>query len=194
MSCEGLRAYNTYMALKLHFTTESYDYFKFAGKVKSITENKLKIRKDYLILRTLERRYKDNLADFIVANMIDAKLGWSGDLTSVHAEKKYLEWQRRLQSLSYILKTELSGVEFKGLTKVSEGEHPRLLKLYIQGKVSPETMIALDSILGFIDKWDKEISDPIVWPEYSRFLRKYKPFVPCKKTEIKAIVASLLDE
>jgi hypothetical protein len=53
----GFAAYALWNALKLHFTSESYDYFKYKGKMKISDESFLK-RRDRFFFAKLERKYK----------------------------------------------------------------------------------------------------------------------------------------
>ena len=45
MKMTGFECYKTYLALKHHFTNQSYDYFKYNGKTKA-NEQTFKTRKD----------------------------------------------------------------------------------------------------------------------------------------------------
>ena len=47
----------------------------------------------------------------------------------------------------------------------------------MQDDISLETVIILDSLLGFIPRESKKISDTIIWPDIKRRIEKYKPFV-----------------
>ena len=47
------------------------------------------------------------------------------------------------------------------------GQHPRVLRLLIQRKISHQTAVVLDHFLGFTKNWDKEITEKVVWPEIS---------------------------
>jgi len=49
-------------------------------------------------------------------------------------------------------------------------------------------MVAFDKILSFIKNWDKEIKEMVVWPDISKKLKKYKPFVRFNVTKCKFIM------
>ena len=57
-----------------------------------------------------------------------------------------------------------------------KGGHPPLLKMHLGKKLSVETLMILDMVLGFTKAWDKELDDPI-WNPLSLKIKKYKPFV-----------------
>ena len=68
----GYEAFGLYQSLKLHFTTDSYDYFKYNGKTK-VTVTAFENRKDKYHFYKLSRKYtnKEDLINFIVANLIE---------------------------------------------------------------------------------------------------------------------------
>ena len=68
-----------------------------------------------------------------------------------------------------------TGCTFNNLFE-TVGGHPPLLKLYIKRRVHLETLIICDMVLGFMKKWDKNLSDPL-WESVSFKIKKYKPFL-----------------
>jgi len=62
------------------------------------------------------------------------------------------------------------------------GGHPPSLKLHIQRRISLETLIILDMVLGFMSQWDKAFHDPL-WESISFKVRKYKPFLSINKSK-----------
>ena len=47
----------------------------------------------------------------------------------------------------------------------------------MQEEISLETIDILNSILGFIPRESKKISDTLIWPDIKRKIEKYTPFV-----------------
>lgn len=187
---EGMRAYQEYVALKLHFTRDKYDYFKYMGKVRSVNESSFEIRKDVFHFRKLERRYKDDLTDFYVANMSQGKgVKWVGDLITIEAEKTYVDWKRHMESITYLFKQDMQTIadSCENVEKAwrTDGSHPEVLRLFLGSKVKLESLVLADRILGFHDIWDARITDTVVWPDVSRRMRKYAPFVKADVTTIK---------
>lgn len=176
---EGLRCHQTFIALKLHFTS-NYDYFKYAGKTRKIDESKLAARKDFFTYRRLERKYKDELENFIVANMIHGGVNWIGDLNSMDAERNYEEWKRRKESLHYLIGLDvmkMADEDPNTLFRAKGGNHPKALRMYLGKKIDIETLIGLNEVLKFQPVWDKNIKEPLVWPEVSNLMNKYTPFI-----------------
>jgi len=185
-----MRAYQEYVALKLHFTRDKYDYFKYMGKVRSINESSFEIRKDVFHFRKLERRYKDDLTDFYVANMSQGKgVKWVGDLITIEAEKTYVDWKRHMESITYLFKQDMQTIadSCENVEKAwrTDGSHPEVLRLFLGSKVKLESLVLADRVLGFHDIWDARITDTVVWPDVSRRMRKYAPFVKADVATIK---------
>lgn len=190
---EGFDAYKTYLALKQHFTS-SYDYFKYNGKVKAKIESFLK-RKDKFFFRKLQKKYsKDELVEFFVSNFIINGDNWIGSLVSQESENNYATWRKNKESISYNYSNELSllydyclsnDISCNQLVLVEDGNHPILLRLLLQNKISLETVIILDGILRFTRYWNAKLDD-IIWDEKKKLIQNYKSFVQydfekCKK-------------
>jgi hypothetical protein len=60
---------------------------------------------------------------------------------------------------------------------VSKGQHPYIIKAFLRKTISLETLVILEKLNGFVEIYDKEISDTVVWPDVSRLIKKYKPFL-----------------
>jgi hypothetical protein len=190
---EGMRAYSRYQALKLHFTSD-YDFVKYGGKIRTISEEAFLKRKDKFLFRKLERMYDDEeLTNFFVANFVsNAGVRWVGEMNGPESGKVYLNWQKRMEAFSYYLKQDLQYIEDNvdqpRMVLKTNGEHPQLLKMYLGNKVSAETVIAFDMVIDTLDCWNGIITDTIVWPEVYRQLSKYKPFVKVELDTVKKVM------
>jgi hypothetical protein len=92
---------------------------------------------------------------------------------------RYKNWQKKIQSLSYLFKEESEYLfeenKFEEVFKCSRG-HPVLLKRFLGGKISLETMVLYDKIFSYTNNFDKKLKDP-VWETVSRRIKKYSPFI-----------------
>ena len=144
-SREGYDAYTLYLGIKLHFTSKDYNFIKYNGKVKADIKSFLK-RKDKYHFGKLFKTYKNELQDFYIANL-SIKDQWAGDLLNEDADRVYKDWKKRNQKLFYLFETEVSDQlrKFKidTLLKVTNGQHPRLLKAYMRKEISLETLLSL---------------------------------------------------
>jgi hypothetical protein len=187
--------YKMYLALKLHFTTDNYDVLKQKGRVRASKQAFIK-RKDLFSIKKVSKTYSDEeVANFLVANFVSGDR-WGGVFDS-QAGDTYLEWKRKMESLSYVFSTELDNLiteledndkVFEDAFKVSNGQHPYIIKCYLRKSISLETIVILDKLYPFLDRFDSEISDNILWPDISRLIKKYKPFLKFNKEKFNAIL------
>jgi len=178
---EAIDAYRIYLAIKNHFTLDTYDYFKYNKKTKVTLDSFLK-RKDKIFFAKLGNRKDKYLEDFLVANFLYQTNIWVGELLSDECEERYKNWKRKQESISYHFKSEMEFVseldtdEFNKLFQTINGNHPRIIQKYLHKEISIETLCILDSILKFTHKSDKLLSDPI-YTDISKLCKKYQPFL-----------------
>ena len=185
-------AYRCYLALKNHFTKDKYDYHKYHGKVRATNEAFYK-RKDRFWFEKFARQKKDNeVEEFFVSNFIystDPGTMWIGEMIK-EGEGRYIDWKRKIQSLSYIFKEEVNSLfEENTVNEVfdcSKG-HPPILKSYLGGNTSLETLVICDIIFEYRKDFDKKLKDP-VWETVSRKIKKYTPFINIDVPKFKKIL------
>ena len=189
-------AYRCYLSLKNHFTKDHYDYHKYRGKTRATVQAFYK-RKDRFWFEKFARSKNDKeVEEFFVSNFIystDPATMWIGEMIK-EGEGRYTEWKKKVQSLSYIFKEEVENVfeerKVDDVFNCSKG-HPPILKSYLGGDTSLESMVIYDIIFGYGKDFDKRLKDP-VWETVSRKIKKYKPFlninVPRYKKILKEVV------
>lgn len=180
--------FRDYMALKSHFTTKSYDYFKYQGKLKSITPAAYDKRRDKVFFMKLAK-HKDP-RHFLVANFIEGN-SWIGDLAyNEQAQTVYTNWQKRTQSLTYIFQNEIEHLkdDINANFVVEDNQHPFALKLFLSKKISIETLVILIDLVRCFSHWNTELADDLLWKELSLRLVKYKPFVQYDRSKMKKIL------
>jgi hypothetical protein len=188
----GFEAYKMYLGIKSHFDPpKKYSYIKYQGMVNAnpITFER---RRDRYYFEKLSK--KDDLLNFLLANFLEGDI-WVRDLFDADSEDRYVQWQRRNQSLTYNFERELSGISgnFKSYFVVEKGQHPNLLKEHRQGNISIETLTILNDLMNFFPYWDKRISDNILWPKTRDTCLKYAEFIKYDKPKMKKIVKDILD-
>jgi hypothetical protein len=191
----GFASFAMFNAIKLHFTTDSYDYIKYHGKT-NVTKNNFSTRKDKYSFYKLSRRFSlDELKNFYVANFLAQDVNWVGDIMGPEGEENYKKWQKVTQSLSYVFKNDIEYLtEIDGVFKANGGEYPKFLVEVMRGKVSLETLVIMDDLSNFIPKWNKTITDDIVWPSIRRKCIKYKPFIQYDKKNFENIIKSIINK
>ena len=199
MSYPGYNAYKTYLALKNHFTTDDYDFFKYHGKMKVKEETFLK-RRDKFFFEKIERRYKKELVPFFVSNLIKEDNAWSGSLATDQAEQTFNEWKKKTQSLRYVFKEDMGKVlalmdhndlQFDELFECGDGQHPIIFKLLISEDITIESFVILDQVLLFAKKINKRLLDDYIWSEYYKKVMKYSRFIEVDKKDYKMILKDI---
>ncbi len=189
-------AYRCYLALKNHFTKDKYDYHKYRGKVRATNEAFYK-RKDRFWFEKFARQKDDKeIEEFFVSNFIystDPGTVWIGEMIK-EGEGRYTEWKKKVQSLTYIFKEEASTIfenkKVDDMFDCSKG-HPPILKSYLGGDISLESMVIYDRILGYGKDFDKKLKDP-VWETVSRKIKKYSPFLNIDVSRYKKILKEVI--
>jgi len=196
----GYETFGLYQALKLHFTQESYDFFKYNGKT-NISVTTFENRKDKYHFYKLSRRLaqKDDMIDFIVANLVEDEKTWVGSLLMQESEVNYRKHQKVIQSMSYTFENDCKLIFSDCILNPNEvlmtdGDYPVLLKKGLQKSVNIESVCLLNNMLGFVPMWSKKIADTIHWPNYRMKLLKYSAFIPKDDVKYKLILKKVLNE
>jgi type I restriction-modification system DNA methylase subunit len=184
MIMDEYSVYKMYLALRLHFTTDNYDVIQQKGRVRASRQAYAK-RKDLFSIRKIAKSYSDEeVANFLVANFVSGDR-WGG-MFDLEAGQRYKEWKKRVESLSYNFEQELdniindleeSNLKIEDIFAVSKGQHPYIIKAFLRNTISIETLVILERLNKFTERFDREISDTVVWPDVSRLIKKYKPFL-----------------
>jgi hypothetical protein len=194
----GYEVFCLYQSLKLHFSQESYDYFKYQGKSR-VTIESFENRKDKWHFSKLSRKFnnKDECIDYLVANFLENDKVWVGTLLTEEAEAIYRQRQKVIQSLSYTFENDCvhlfgDSVDPNVIIRVTDGEHPVLLKKTMQKVIQIETLCILNSILQFLPMWKSRISDSIIWPIWQLKMTKYAAFLPSDMIKYKLILKKVI--
>ena len=190
--------YQHYLSLKNHFTNPKYDFFKYGAKTRASVTSFNK-RKDKYWFEKTSRKYNDKeVVDFLVSNFTatdNPQNLWIGEIIN-SGERNYAEWTKRQQSLTYLFKEQSSELfsesKLDDVFNCSKG-HPPVLKMFLGGKISLETLVIYDKIFLFGNKFDKQLDDP-VWETVSLKLKKYSPFLNIDVSNFKDILRSIVNE
>ena len=198
MKVTPFETYQTYLSMKNHFTNRKYDFFTYGGKSRA-TMTSFNKRKDKYWFEKTSRKYSDQeITDFLLANFVTADTPqnlWIGEIIN-SGEKTYADWMKRQQSLTYLFKEQstelLSEKKLEEVFNCSKG-HPIVLKKYLGGEISLETLTILEKIFSFVKNFDTKLQDP-VWESVSLKIRKYLPFLNINVFNYKKILRDLVDE
>jgi len=189
--------YQHYLSLKNHFTNPKYDFFKYGAKTRASVTSFNK-RKDKYWFEKTSRKYSDKeVVDFLVSNFTatdNPQNLWIGEIIN-SGERNYAEWMKRQQSLSYLFKEQsnelFSENELESVFDCSKG-HPIVLKKFLSGTISLETLVIYNKIFLFGNTFDKKLDDP-VWETVSLKLKKYSPFINIDVFQYKKILRAILE-
>ena len=198
MKVTPFETYRTYLSMKSHFTNPKYDFIKYGGKSRA-TMTSFNKRKDKYWFEKTSRKYSDQeIIDFLLSNFINATNPqnlWIGEIIN-SGERTYAEWKMRQQSLTYMFTEQsenlLSENDLEKVFNCSKG-HPIVLKKYLGGEISLETLSILEKVFSFKGKFDKKLKDP-VWETVSMKLKKYLPFLNINVFQFKKILRGIVDE
>jgi len=182
-------AYVKYLALKSHFSDKNYDFFKYNGKVRA-WRTTFETRKDKYFFYKLSKQKEP--IDFMLANFISNDDFYIGDIREDKANETYMEYKKRMQSLSYVFKSDLSKMkeDFNENIIVPKNEHPYLLRLYMRKDICIETLTLIDRCVKMFTYWDKELADDIMWPDIKMKATKYSPFLNVDINKYREIILS----
>lgn len=189
--------YKTYLAFKNHFTKKTYDYHKYCGRSRASKDSFYKRTDRYFFERLSRQKNDEEIKAYFVANFVecsDPERLWIGDIIR-EGEDAYKEWLKKSQSLSYLFKTEaevfIHKKNFEELFDCKTGNHPEILKKYLQKGITLETITILDMILGYVKNFDKKLTDPI-WNFVSLRIRKYRPFLNIDVEKYKNVLKEIV--
>ena len=197
---DGFKAYKYYMAVKLHFTTDKYDVFETKGQVKG-TREVFNARNDHYIFEKLARKFDK---DFDIIQYFVANFAYGNDsavYSDSEATENWITWQKRKQSLTQtfkhdieymVLQVEKENLSPEEVFKFVQGDHPKLLKWFLGGKICIETMCILDTFENYLQDWKSNAN--LLLEDECRRIIKCKGFVKFDKDKLTPIHQQLTEE
>lgn len=195
----GFAAYTMFAAIRLHFTSDKYDYFKYRGSVRSLKQSNFESHKDAWRFEKLARDYsgQNELQLMMACNFAaNDNLKWIGDLQSSEARENYLKTRAALDSLQRWFKREMEQL----FSKHTEDElynvivSPVLARGVLSKEIIPLLPVVLDqNVLRFLSYWEAE-SNNVVVRSLSTRLIKYQPFVDQKRKDLAEIYQAARDD
>ena len=71
--------------------------------------------------------------------------------------------------------------------------HPPILKKYLGGEISLETLVIFERIFSFGKKFNRKLKDP-VWETVNMKMKKYIPFLNINVFQYKKILREIINE
>lgn len=188
---EAYEVYITYLALGKHFTS-SYDYHKYNGKIKANPET-FSTRNDVFFFYKLSKiQHWKNL---LLSNIVKNPKIYVRELLDEHASSIYLDWKKRIDSLSHTFKTDLNQLndDFESNFMVTDHQIPHLMTLYLQKKICLETFVILANITNVLSYWEEHITDKTISKDLIILCKKYYPFLEIDNKKFSTIIKNTLD-
>jgi hypothetical protein len=190
---ESFDVYLKYLALKRHFTTESYDFHKYHGKVKASFDS-FQTRSDaYFFFKLSKNR---NWNDLILANLIKDPNIWVRDLCEESAEQVYVEWKRKIDGLTHHFTSELNKLKptLEDNFTVANGSHPYVITLLFRNQISLEFFTILTHITNVFPYWKQQLEYDVVAQDAIKLATKYLPFIKVDKKKFATLLKTYVGQ
>ena len=190
---EPIDVYLMYCAMKAHFGKGDYDFVTYRGKTR-IKRDTFYKRKDRSFFVRLSRKYKteQEIQNYFVANFIKDKKGYIANFNN----ENYESWKLKRQGFFDLFEVEMKPLvdAFEDLFTVTNGQHPKLMKEFLGGRVSLETLIILDELVNFGPDWNKQLEDDIIWIDLDNLMNNYERFLTIDQEQYKIRLLKLIEE
>ena len=190
---EPIDVYLMYCAMKAHFGKGDYDFVTYKGKTR-IKRDTFYKRKDRSFFVRLSRKYKteQEIQNYFVANFIKDKKGYIANFN----DENYESWKLKRQGFFDLFEVEMKPLvdAFEDLFTVTNGQHPKLMREFLGGRVSLETIIILDELVNFGPDWDKALEDDIIWNDLNNLIDNYERFLTIDQEQYKIRLLKLIEE
>lgn len=177
--------FKTYVSLKNHFTTDSYDFIKYSGKVK-VTEENFRKRQDLSLFCKLAQWLPEQKAvPFLVAHFIELSSFTIHYVfeNPIKSQKIFNRWKERTSDILGLYRNDLqtiareSSYSWKNCVSQNGDDYPLLFKLVMANKISPETYSMLDDLFQHTSKAYKGLDMDVLFLSMNLKYRKYRTFL-----------------
>ena len=185
---DPFEVYKLYNALKLHFEQDSYDAIKYNYKTTVNPQSFFK-RKDKYFFAKIGKNQKD-IQNFFVFNFIE-DMKYVGDMMDIEGQQNYTKHKKIHESLTREFEKDINTMtgQFDDLLVVNNiNTPPKIIEMWMEEEVSLETVVILDSLTDFVYREGKKITETLFWPDVSRKIIKYSPFVNFSKEKCLDII------
>ena len=190
---EPIDVYLMYCAMKAHFGKSDYDFVTYKGKTR-IKRDTFYRRKDRSFFVRVSRKYKteQEIQNYFVSNFIKDKKGYIANFN----DENYESWKLKRQGFFDLFDVEMKPLveAFEDLFTVTNGQHPKLMREFLGGRVSLETIIILDELVNFGPDWNKQLEDDIIWIDLRNLMNNYKRFLTIDQEQYKIRLLKLIEE
>ena len=196
MKIEPYDAYRYYMAIKLHFESDSYHAIKYHYKT-SVSQQSFWKRKDKYHFAKVAKKCntEQDLIEFFVCHFAD-DLSWVGDM--LDKEDSLIQYKKKKESLMYHFNLDMIALRevhtsFDDMFKIGEDSpYPRIINYYLQDKVDINTVSILNKLTGFLN--GVRVNESQLYPVIRKRILKYECFVTFNQNKAKETVTKHFDQ
>jgi len=190
---EPIDVYLMYCAMKAHFGKSDYDFVTYRGKTR-IKRDTFYKRKDRSFFVKLARKYnaEEQIKNYFISNFIKDKKGYIANFT----DENYESWKLKRKNFFEIFEVEMKPLveSFENLYIVENRQHPKLMREFLGGRVSLETLIILDELVGYGTTWIEEMKDDIIWIDLNNLMDNYERFLTIDQEQYRIRLLKLIEE
>ena len=180
-----------YCAMKAHFDKSDYDFVKYNGKSK-VSRDSFYKRKDRIFFVKISRKYKEyeDIKNYFVANFFSII-----QIFQIFMQYEQISKDKRINFYDIFTEEIRPFVkDFNPIFKVKNSEHPIILKEYLGKRVSLETLIILDELVGFSKTWNNRMAEDYIWYDLKKLMKNYKRFLTIDKKCYRIQLLKLIEE
>lgn len=190
--------WSTYTACNLHFKKGGkYDAFKFNFKGPRLKRETFMAHRQRYTFEKLATRYltKNQHIGYFVSNILAGNT-WISNMS----HDVYISWCGRLQNAEYHFKNEMSNIANTQITFDDLFVHdeysglPHLYTMHRSGKISLESLVILDCLVGYSSRINKNTNDPLqIISDLTHMIVQYKPFIESSNIDFKKAKQNVLN-
>ena len=179
-------SYTLFHSLRLHFTSNQYDYFLYKGKTKNVRMISSNV---FNLFESLKKNYKEDLFGFYVANLLEDPKIWVDDLFTDQSKCVFLDWKKRVQALTFNFKSDIISLnDEEPIKHWFRGENPFIFMKVLKSEINFESFCILHNLLWVNDKSDNNFGGNFLWKSLDFKSQKYYPFLQYDKEKILGIL------
>ena len=185
---QPFEAYVKYLAIRQHFESPSYDYFRYNGKIRANQES-FERRRDKFHFAKLGKM--NDLDRRIAISMVNSR-AWVTDVITNEADSEFLKHLSVIESFSYkLINDYLPAIEDIGVS-IKTGTPPKLLSLYFRKIIPIELLVVFDDMFQVCNIWDKTMYADPLWQKTKQTIVKYRPFFTYDKAKVHKIIVDFM--
>ena len=195
MKLEPYDAYRYYMAIKLHFESDSYNAIKYHYKTSATPQAFWKRKDKYHFAKVVKKcANEQDLIDFFVCHFSN-DLKWVGDM--LDQDDAFTQFKKKKESLTYHFNLDIITLRdlhssFDSLFEVSgESPYPRIINYYLQDKVDINTMSIINKLTGFLMR--AKVNESQLYPEIRKKILNYECFLTFNQNRATKIIKNHFD-